>query len=79
MLQPDAPAFFLLDGAVPWQAQVLACLREAWQAVAVEPFDYENRVRYYLSAALRLLSTQCVGCTVCAQVCPFDAIEKGEK
>ena len=37
MLQPDAPAFFLLDGAVPWQAQVLACLREAWQAVAVEP------------------------------------------
>ena len=61
MLQPDAPAFFLLDGAVPWQAQVLACLREAWQAVAVEPFDYENRVRYYLSAALRLLSTQCVG------------------
>ena len=24
-------------------------------------FDYENRVRYYLSAALRLLSTQCVG------------------
>jgi AraC-like DNA-binding protein len=61
MLQPNAPAFFLLDGAVPWQAQVLACLREAWQAVAVEPFDYENRVRYYLSAALRLLSTQCVG------------------
>ena len=61
MLQPDAPAFFLLDGAVPWQEQVLACLREAWQAVAVEPFDYENRVRYYLSAALRLLSTQCVG------------------
>ena len=51
---------FLLDGAV-LQAQVLACLREAWQAVAVEPFDYENRVRYYLSAALRLLSTQCVG------------------
>ena len=25
MLQPDAPAFFLLDGAVPWQAQVLTC------------------------------------------------------
>ncbi len=39
----------------------MTCLREAWQAVAVEPFDYENRVRYYLSAALRLLSTQCVG------------------
>ena len=24
-------------------------------------------------------STQCVGCTVCAQACPFDAIEKEEK
>ena len=23
--------------------------------------------------------TQCVGCTVCAQACPFDAIEKEEK
>lgn len=41
--------------------QVLACLRDAWKEVADEPFDYENRVRYHLSAALRLLSTQCVG------------------
>ena len=61
MLQPDAPAFFLLDEAVPWQREVLSCLREAWKGIANEPFDYENRVRYYLSAALRLLSTQCVG------------------
>ena len=45
MLQPDAPAFFLLDEAVPWQAQVLTCLREAWKGVANEPFDYENRGR----------------------------------
>lgn len=59
--QPGAPAFFLLDEAVPWQREVLTCLREAWQEVADEPFDYENRVRYHLSAALRLLSTQCVG------------------
>ena len=43
-----------------WQ-KLIRPMREAWQAVAVEPFDYENRVRYYLSAALRLLSTQCVG------------------
>ena len=61
LLQPDAPAFFLLDEAVSWQKEVLTCLREAWGAVAQEPFDYENRVRYYLSLALRLLSTQCVG------------------
>lgn len=61
LLQPGAPAFFLLDEAVPWQKQVLAYLRDAWKEVADEPFDYENRVRYHLSAALRLLSTQCVG------------------
>ena len=55
-------AFWMLClWAVPWQREVLTCLREAWQEVADEPFDYENRVRYHLSAALRLLSTQCVG------------------
>ena len=61
LLQPGTPPFFLLDEAVPWQRQVLLCLREAWKGVADEPFDYENRVRYHLSLALRLLSTQCVG------------------
>ena len=61
LLQPGTPAFFLLDQAVPWQKQVLLCLQEAWKGVADEPFDYENRVRYHLTAALRLLITQCVG------------------
>ena len=61
MTQSDAPPFFLLDALVPWQKQVLDCLHESWKAVSDEPFDYENRVRYYLSLALRLLSTQCVG------------------
>ena len=61
LLQPGTPAFFLLDQAVPWQKQVLFCLQEAWKGVADEPFDYENRVRYHLTAALRLLITQCVG------------------
>ena len=60
LLQPGAPPFFVLNEAVPWQRDVLACLRDAWQGMSDEPFDYENRVRYYLSAALRLLSTQCV-------------------
>ena len=59
LLQPGAPAFFLLDEGTDWQRQVLACLREAWQAMAEEPFDYENQVRYHLSAALRLLCPQC--------------------
>ena len=54
MTQPDAPPFFLLDALVPWQKQVLDCLHESWKAVSDEPFDYENRVRYYLSLALRL-------------------------
>ena len=61
LLQPGAPPFFLLDEAVPWQREVLACLRNAWKGVAEEPFDYENQVRYHLSAGLRLLSIQCVG------------------
>ena len=36
---------------------------------------------YSIDAQLKAVidRTQCVGCTVCAQVCPFDAIEKEEK
>ena len=37
MTQPGAPAFFLLNEAVPWQKEVLACLRDAWREVADEP------------------------------------------
>lgn len=37
MTQPDAPPFFLLDGLVPWQKQVLDCLHESWKAVSDEP------------------------------------------
>ena len=61
LLQPGAPAYFLLDEGVPWQRDVLACLRDAWQGVAQEPPDYENRVRYALSSALWRLSGQCTG------------------
>ena len=68
LLQPGAPAFFLLDGTAPWQQQVLADLRDAWNDVAQEKDDYENRTRYHLSAALRLLSTRCaVGQTKVSQ------------
>ena len=60
MLQPDAPAFFC------WMEPCLAGAGADLPAGSLAggcrgAFDYENRVRYYLSAALRLLSTQCVG------------------
>ncbi len=59
-MQPGTPPFFLLDEAVPWQRQVLLCLREGVEGRGGRAFDYENRVRYHLTAALRLLITQCV-------------------
>ena len=61
LLQPGAPAFFLLEETDARQREVLACLRDAWADVAQEPFDYENRVRYRLSTALRLLGAQGAG------------------
>ena len=72
LLQPGTPPFFLLDEAVPWQRQlldeaddgqkaVLCHLREVWDAVAQEVFDYENQARYHLSAAVHLLGMQCEG------------------
>ena len=64
LLAPEAPAYLLLDEQTTWQAQVLQALREAWQAVAQEPEDYENRVRYLLTAALHAVVAHCP-----AQVC----------
>lgn len=55
LLQPGAPAFFLLDEADDGQKAVLCHLREVWDAVAQEVFDYENQARYHLSAAVHLL------------------------
>lgn len=53
------PSYFLLSKGEPWQAEVLARLWEAWHAVDEEPDDYENRVRYLLSAALHTLAAHC--------------------
>ena len=36
-------------------------MREVWDAVAQEVFDYENQARYHLSAAVHLLGIQCEG------------------
>lgn len=58
LLQPGAPAYFLLDGSQPWQNEVLAQLRRAWDAVTAETDDYENLARYCLSAAVRTLGSQ---------------------
>lgn len=61
LLQPGAPAFFLLNEADDGQKAVLCHLREVWDAVAQEVFDYENQARYHLSAAVHLLGIQCEG------------------
>ncbi len=59
LMQPGAPAFFLLDKTDDREKEVFCHLRDAWNAVAREPFDYENQARYHLSAALHLLGMQC--------------------
>ena len=59
LLAAGAPGYFLLQDSEPWQAQMLARLREVWQLVSEEPDDYENRVRYLLSAALHTLTAHC--------------------
>ena len=62
MTQPDAPPFFLLGcvGAVAETGAGLSA-RETGRPCRMSPSTTRNRVRYYLSLALRLLSTQCVG------------------
>ena len=59
LLQPGAPACLVLKKDEPWQADVLAQLWEVWHAVYEEPDDYENRVRYLLSAALHSITAHC--------------------
>lgn len=60
---PGAPAYVLLDAAVPWQAQALECFRDAWQAVSTDAMDYENWARYRICTALRLVNQHCAACT----------------
>ena len=60
---PGAPAYVLLDAAVPWQAQALECFRDAWRAVSTDAMDYENWARYRICTALRLINQHCAACT----------------
>lgn len=55
LLTADAPSYLLLDETTGWQADVLDKLREVWLAIAQEPEDYENWVRYLLSSVLHTL------------------------
>ncbi len=59
LLKDSALRYVVLKADVPWQRRVLDCFHAAWDAVAGEPEDYENLVRYQLSAALRLLTQNC--------------------
>ena len=59
LLAPGAPGYFELRDTEPWQADVLAQLQEVWKLVRGEPDDYENRVRYLLSAVLHVLTAHC--------------------
>ncbi len=54
-LQDSAMRYVILIPEIPWQAAALEHLHGAWNAMDQEPEDYENLVRYHLSAALRLL------------------------
>ncbi len=53
--QPTAPRFILLGPASGWQQESIHCLQEAWDVLAAEDEDFENRVRYQLSRGLGLL------------------------
>ncbi len=54
-LRDSALRYLVLVPEIPWQQQVLTHFHSAWDAVAQECEDYENLVRYHLSAALRLI------------------------
>lgn len=59
LLSDSALRYVVLRREVPWQCQALSCFQSAWNAVEDEREDYENFVRYQLTAALGLLSRNC--------------------
>ncbi len=60
LVQPllkDAPFHYQhLIPYIPWQQKILTHFADVWDALAHEPDDYENFVRYELSRALRILN-----------------------
>lgn len=59
LLTDSAFRYVVLHRDVPWQCETLDCFQAAWRAVEMEQEDYENFVRYQLTAALGLLSRNC--------------------
>lgn len=59
LLSDSALRYVVLHREIPWQNQALSCFQSAWNAVEAEQEDYENFVRYQLTAALGLLSRNC--------------------
>ncbi len=55
LLEDWALRYVVLRPEIPWQNAALAHLHGAWDAMAQEPEDFENLVRYHLCAALHLV------------------------
>lgn len=55
LIENQALESILLTPAVPWQAQSLAAIEDAWQAGVYEPAGYEFKVRNALSELIFLL------------------------
>lgn len=47
--------YVVLQPEIPWQRNMLAHLHSAWNAMEAEPEDYQNEIRYHLTAALGIL------------------------
>ncbi len=59
LLKDSAFRYVVLHREIAWQCEALKCFQAAWQAVKLEQEDYENFVRYQLTAALGLISRNC--------------------
>ena len=57
LLQDKRLRFQHFSPNIPWQKEFIDHLTTAWDAVACEPADYENEVRYHLTKAISLLLT----------------------
>lgn len=55
LLRKEAPAYLRLEQAVPWKKGFMEDTMAVWEAGVSETEDYENFIRYRLSAAFRQL------------------------
>lgn len=57
VIQDKSFSYMSLDQGVFWQQDMIQVMAAAWQAIAEEPDDYENLVRFYLSKVFHLLNS----------------------